>query len=63
MFGDDQAYAATETIHHAVHTTGHALVQALRNGDAPAIHSLGTELARLSDTITGQIETLMARLP
>ena len=63
VFGDDQAYAATETIHHAVHTTGHALVQALRNGDAPAIHSLGTELARLSDTITGQIETLMARLP
>ena len=62
-FGSNAGFISTEGVHKKVHTTGQALVEALRAGDLPRTRQLAGELEALSGSITERIEALMALVP
>ncbi len=59
LFGEHPLFVDTEATHRQVHSVGHALVAALRDGDMPRIQILATELETLSASITQHLEGLM----
>lgn len=62
-FGSNAGFGAAEGAHKNVHTTGQALVEALRAGDLPRIEKLAAELELASNAITERVEALMALVP
>ncbi|MDE2305243.1 MAG: CZB domain-containing protein [Gammaproteobacteria bacterium] len=58
-FGEHEGFEATENVHKDVHSTGQALVEALRRGDLAQITKLAGELEHSSNHITERLEALM----
>ncbi len=62
-FGSNAGFAAAEVVHKNLHTTGQALVDALRVGDLPRIEKRAAELELASNAITERVEALIALVP
>lgn len=62
-FGSDAGFRGVDPVHQDVHTTGQALVEALRAGDTARIEDLSERLEGLSGTITERLEALMREIP
>jgi len=62
-FGSDAGFAAIDPVHRQVHSTGAALVEALRTENLPRATELAQQLEALSDAITQRIEALMRQIP
>ncbi len=61
-FGSNAGFAAIDPVHQDVHTTGQALVEALRDGDGARIDELAARLEALSERITERVEALMQQI-